>query len=309
MVFAWLWTMGVLIAAAGLAAVYVRGWVRLRRWLPRLATHGRLAAFLAGSVLAVAALAAPLPWLSPYFMLARSGQKILLCFLAAPLIWLAYPLHVTAFAWPRRVRVHLARWFVRRARLSAPLRVVGNPFVVWFAYLASVALWDDPAFVNATMPLPLLRAAAALWLFFVAMLFWSQIMLAGPQRYARTGVAGRAFMLLGVEVPNMVAGITVAYATVPLYRYYEEMRAAFPQMYAGALPLVAEQFLSGATAWVFGSLVYISAIVAVANQLFKREGSRPQPLSNWDDDDKFIAPGLEGRLGDAARPAHDWSNH
>jgi cytochrome c oxidase assembly factor CtaG len=283
--------------------------VRLRRWLPRLATRTRLITFLLGSALAVAALAAPLPWLSPSFMLARSAQKIILCFLAGPLIWLAYPLHVTAFAWPRPVRVHLARWFVRRARLSAPLRLAGGPFVVWFAYVATFAMWDDPGFVNATMPVPLLRALLPAWLFFVALLFWSQIMLAGPQRYTRTGVVGRALMLIGVEAPNLAAGITVAFATYPIYRYYEGMRAAFPELYAGAMPLVAEQFLSGAITWVFGSLIYIAAIVAVVNQLFKREGSKPHHLANWDTDEKFIAPGLEGRLGDAAHAAHDWSNH
>lgn len=306
MVSAWLWAIGVVAVAAGLAAVYVRGWVRLRRWLPRLATRTRLVAFLIGSALAVLALAAPLPWLSPYFMLARSAQKIILCFLVGPLIWLAYPLHVTAFAWPRRVRVHLARWFVRRARLSAPLRVMGNPFVVWFAYLATFAMWDDPAFVNATMPAPLLRTLIPAWLFFVALLFWSQIVLAGPQRYARTGVVGRALMLIGVEAPNLAAGIAVAFATYPIYRYYEGMRAAFPEVYAGAMPLVAEQFLSGATTWVFGSLVYISAIVAVVNQLFKREGSRPHHLVDWDADEKFIAPGLEGRLTDSGRTSYEW---
>jgi cytochrome c oxidase assembly factor CtaG len=306
MVLTWLWTIGVVAVAAGLAAVYMRGWVRLRRWLPRLATRTRLVTFMVGSALAVLALAAPLPWLSPTFMLARSAQKIILCFLAGPLIWLAYPLHVTAFAWPRRVRVHLARWFVRRARLSAPLRVMGNPFVVWFAYLATFALWDDPGIVNATMPVPALRTLFTGWLFLTAMLFWSQIMLAGPQRYAHTGVVGRALMLIGVEAPNLAAGITVAFAAYPIYRYYEEMRAAVPELYAGAMPFLAEQFLSGAITWVFGSLVYIAAIVAVVNQLFKRAGSKPQRPANWDADEKFIAPGLEGRLGDAANTSYEW---
>src|SRR5690606_34027265 len=101
--------------------------------------------------------------------------------------------------------------------------------------------------------------------------------------------------LITVEIPNMVAGVTIAFSSTLLYDHYAAVlaqgRAIFP------IGAVTDQMVGGAIVSGFGSLVYVASIVAVLHRLFRREGSTaPHPLSGWDSQEKFIAPGLEQRV-------------
>ncbi|MGL4650419.1 MAG: cytochrome c oxidase assembly protein, partial [Caldilineaceae bacterium] len=110
----------------------------------------------------------------------------------------------------------------------------------------------------------------------------------------------RIAMLVGAEIPNVVAGITIAFGSVSVYSFYEVPMSTIA-------PVLTQQSMAGALTWVFGSIVYISAIVAVVNQAFQSEGSgAPQPPHNWDATEKWIAPGLEARVREADYRPHDW---
>jgi hypothetical protein len=44
----------------------------------------------------------------------------------------------------------------------------------------------------------------------------------------------------------------------------------------------------------------------VVNEAFVREGFRRDPPAYWDSEERFIAPGLEGRLNELEYQPHDW---
>jgi hypothetical protein len=76
------------------------------------------------------------------------------------------------------------------------------------------------------------------------------------------------------------------------------------------LSLGHDQMAGGAIIWVFGSFVYITGVIATLNKLFSREeAATPKPLLNWDDNAKFIAPGLEQRAVENRLRNVDLSHH
>lgn len=276
-------------------AAYTVGWRRLHRVDPRLANPWRALAFGVAVVALGLALIWPLPGWSNYLLAMRSVQKVLLCMIAAPLIWLACPIHLIVWG----MRGGARRWFVRLhgnswdGRLT---RSLTQPVATWFAFVAAFLLWHDPASASyllgenwAHYSAPWLLAAAAI-------LFWSHVVGTNPRLHPSYPIWLLIFYLLGAEIANMITGVTIAFNADPLYAHYPAIRALVGDR---ALPLnaVIDQMAAGAIIWVFGSFVYIFSIVVVLNRLFGSEDSNgPQPLPNWDSYENFIAPGLEHRV-------------
>ena len=298
-----IWHVGIWGAAVALFATYLYGQRRIAGVAPGLARRARLICFGVAAAAWAASLAFPLALLSQQHVLARMAQIVLTCMVAAPLFWLAAPWHVLAWAAPTSTRKWLSATFVRPARVTPLLRTLNSALFVWFFYLSTVLIWHDPGFVSWAMVSPWRQRLALLIVGTAALLFWQQITRNGPRRYTKAAPLARVGMLLGVEIPNVVVGITIAFGTSPLYAYY----AALPGIAPSALQAAfSQQALSGALTWIFGSLVYITSVVLVVNELFAAEGFRREPPVNWDSEQRLIAPGLEERLNEYGRPRHDW---
>ncbi len=279
-------------------------WLRGQRVLQRrglaLADGARAAGFVAAVALVAAALSWPLLPLSQSHLLARMAQKVAICLIAAPLFWLAFPFHTIAAGAPAALRRRATALLLRAQAWTPALRAATSPAPAWFVYISAFLIWHDPGFVQWEMAHPLRQVGALAVLLVAALLFWQQVTLGGPRRLASATYGMRILMLVGTEVPNVVAGITIAFGFTSLYQHYA-------QTAVGPAPFFSQQSLSGALTWVFGSAVYIGSIVAVVNQVFVREGlDRPQPPLNWDAHERMIAPGLEGRLLERDARAHDW---
>jgi cytochrome c oxidase assembly factor CtaG len=274
-------------------------------------THpARAIAFGLATLCVIIALTPPLMLLSQSHFLARTVQQVLLCIIAPPLLWLACSFHVLTHGAPGGTRRWAARWLVRPSGMAPALHLATHPGVVWLLYLSSIVLWHDPAFVDATVPHSFARTASLLWLFAVALLFWQQITANGPRRYTHRGYIARLAMLVTMEMANVATGIIIAFAAVSIYGVYQRANGIIPSAPDAFLPPVADQFLGGVLTWLFGSVVYITSAVLVVNQVFRREGvEQPQPISNWDADEKFIMPGLEDRLREQTWERHDWKKH
>lgn len=288
----------VVLALIGTGWSYLRGWQRLRLVLPGLANLPRLFAFALAVLFVSLALIWPLHELSRYFLLARTFEKVSLVMLAAPLFWLSCAFHVIVWGLPSSLRRRTARFWFRTRPFTQKLRMIFQPGLVWFIFLASFLFWHDNIFVSLSMPNPFLRSVAPLWLFTAALLFWWQVVGTGPRRYTTRSPWVRLGCLLSVEVPNVTTGMFIAFHQHGIYDYYIALRNAEPQRFLDSLTIIEDQGFSGALNWVFGSLVYFGSFVLVLNSVWRSvaNSSQPQPPLNWDADEKFIMPGLEGRL-------------
>ncbi len=297
------WTVFVWGTAALVIALALRGRLRLSGVAPALAGRVRLACIVVALAAWAVALAWPLDLLSRSSVFARMGQTVLICLVAGPLFWQAYPWHLVTAALPQPVRGWRTRYFVRPSRISPVLNAVTSPIFVWFFYLSAILIWHDPGFVEWEMAATWRQHGALLVLTTAALLFWQQISHGGPRRYTRATYVARVLMLLGIEVANVIAGMSIAFRTAPLYGWYALQSGNDSLALQRAL---TQQGLAGALTWVFGSLVYITSIVLVVNEAFAREGFRRDPPAFWDSEERFIAPGLEGRLSDLEYQPHDW---
>ncbi len=280
------------------ALCYIGGWNRLHVIQPNLATQSRLFAFMLSMLLLAAALVWPLHGFSQHFLLARTLQKIAIVMLAAPFFWLGCGFHVIAWGLPTGLRKLTARLWFRHWRGTPLLANVFNLAVVWFLFLASVLSWHDSSFVDLIMPNPWLRNLTPLWMVVAGLLFWWQIVGTGPRRYTTRSPVARIGALLAIEVINVAMGMYIAFHELPLYAYYSTLRSANPTDYLNAISAHLDQSASGGINWVFGSAVYFGSVILVVNSIWRRvaNSEQPQPPINWDADDKFIMPGLEGRV-------------
>lgn len=290
-----LWQVSGLGLLAAISTVYGLGVLRLRLAAPRLVTPWRMVAFGAGMVALAAALVWPLPGWSNALLSMRSLQKVLICMVAAPLIWLACPLHVLAWAGGARWRTLFVRLQAATQRPGTFLHTATQPLVLWFVYLAAFLFWHDPQAAPFLLGDGWFHYVAPWLLLGAALLFWWPVVETGPRRARPLPLWLLLAYVLGVEIANMVAGVTIAFSIEPVYPHYIAVRQSLGE---DALPLsmLNDQMLGGALIWVFGSLVYIAAIILILHRLFRLDGATaPQPPVGWDAHAKFIAPGLEER--------------
>jgi putative membrane protein len=290
------------------AILYARGWQRLHRAQPALATRARLVALAAALLALSLALVWPLPIWSNYLLTLRSLQKVLIAMIAAPLLWLSCPVQVIAWEVRGPARRALVALHRGNGLLARTGRALTRPLVTWFAFLGAFLFWHDPQAVPFMVGGGWFHYVAPWLLFGAALLYWWPIVDTGPRLHSRLPAWVLIVYIITVEIPNMVAGVTIAFSAAPLYAHYATLHPAGRAL----LPLTAttDQVTGGALVWVFGSLVYIAAVVGVLHRLFRREGSTaPHPLAGWDANEKFIAPGLEQRVVQNRLHNVDLSHH
>jgi cytochrome c oxidase assembly factor CtaG len=268
----------------------------------------RLVAFAIALCALMLALVWPLPDWSNYLLAMRSLQKVLICMVAAPLLWLTTPVHLFVWGvrgWARRAFVSLqTQGWAREI-----LKNISQPMVTWFVYVSAFLFWHDPSLAQYLIGVGVAHTLAPWLLLGAALLFWWPVVDAGPRFHRRFPAWMLIVYILSVEVANMIAGITIAFSQEPLYPHYPAIRAQLPP---AALPWsqATDQIAGGAIVWVFGSFVYFSTVVSILFRLFRKDGSTtPQPLPNWDDSAKFIAPGLEHRVAQNQLRNVDLSHH
>jgi len=235
-----------LAASAATAALFARGFLRLRRRRPDHAPLAAAAAFGAGVLVALAALAPPLDGLADRSLAAHMAQHLLLGDVAPLLLVLGLAGPIALFVVPRPVLRTAARRRPRRA-LATLLR----PPVALPLWAAVVYAWHVPALYDEALASPALHTLEHTAFLLAGLLVWTVIL--DPARRGTQGPGRRAAFAAGV----LVAGVPLAellIAAAPLYPHYEAvadrplgLTADEDQARAGLL-MMAEQFATLGTA-------------------------------------------------------------
>lgn len=300
----WSWQPLTLILIALFVWLYIRGWLRLRTIMPELATRNRMAAFLIAVGLLLAVTVSPLYALGGYYLSLRSLQKVLICMLAAPLLLLACPFHLIMWGLPHPLRQRLTRLLLRRRGLRSRglrrlIEVVTQSGIAWLIYLGVFLVWHEPSFVNWSSQQEWSRVGAIWLLLYASLVFWWHVTYTGPRLHKELPGWIIIACLIGVEIPNMFTGVSIAFSDAPIYQYYIDIQRSFPAVNEQLMGLTTleDQMIGGGLTWVLGSAVYVTSIVMVLNKLFKREKMQPPILSlSTEPTPRTIAPGLEHRV-------------
>ena len=288
---AWELRLDVLAVIIPLGVFYTVGWRRLRRQSSyrKFANGWRLSAYWGGLFLIALALMSPIDQLGSQLFFMHMIQHMITIMYAAPLLLLANPFPFMLWALPDALRRHMGLLFTRNTLLRRSLAKLTWPPVAWFAYLIIFVGWHDAAAYNAALYYDWVHNIQHLTFFGAALLYWYPVIAPAPRLGRRLPAWGKLAYLIGSVPPNMMLGVSIAFAEEVIYTYY----LSVPRFLG--FSALQDQQLSGAIMWIQGSEMYIVVTLFILARLFYRKGEANPPHTAWDSDTAMIAPGLEGR--------------
>jgi cytochrome c oxidase assembly factor CtaG len=277
----WAWRAEVLLPVGVLAALYVRGWRRLRL-VPRarrIASGWRLASYLGGLGCIVLALCSPIEYLAELSFTAHMIQHQLLIMGAAPLLLLGEPFPLMVWALPMRLRRRLGGLLVRPGPLRRILRAL-----TWMpaaGVLSAAALWGwhHPAAYEAALRHPALHDLEHLSFLATAVLFWWPVVNPAPRLRRLCGGtmygARIAYLILSTG-QTILLGAVLGLAERALYPSY----AAAPRLLVDWSP-VDDQAFGGGVMWS-GAHMFLLAVLVLLHRAMgpsgQNEGAQPRTV-------------------------------
>jgi len=247
------------------AAIYLRGWYRLRQRGARQFDFARLASFLAGLATIYIALMSPLDALAPLLMQAHMVQHLLLMFVAPPLLWLAAPELPMIAGLPgfiRRTYV-VPLWQLPALRNFAAW--LTRPVTAWILAVGILWLWHVPAMYEWTLRNRWIHDIEHVSFLLSSLLFWFPVLMPYPHRRPFSIWLLLPYLFLAGIQGSVLSGM-LTFADHVLYPHYEQM----PRLWG--LSALSDQAIGGALMWTIGSLAYLIPLVLVG-RIVMRSGA------------------------------------
>ena len=253
-------------ALAVTAAVYVRGWLRIRRTRPEQFPAWRLATFLGGILALFVAVASPLDTFSESLLFMHMAQHSMLMFVAPPLIIFGAPLVPMLRGLPRWV-IRALRPLFRTGLLGHIGSFLTRPKVAWLAMMVAYLGWHVPRAYEFALSSENVHNCEHACFFFTALLFWWPVIAPWPfrQNYSRWLLI--PYLMLADIVNTGLSGF-LCFSGRLLYPSY----AAVPRLFG--LTALNDQIAAGAFMWIMGSMVFLIPGVTITLQLLSPRRQR-----------------------------------
>jgi cytochrome c oxidase assembly factor CtaG len=245
-----------LAASAVAVFVYVKGFSRLRRRRSDRARLASAAAFCAGVLVALLALAQPLAELASKLLTAHMAEHLLLGDIAPLLLVIGLRRPLAFFVAPQGMLRAL-----HRARLRRPLERAFRPRIALAIWAVTLYTWHLPPLYDAAEASAPLHTIEHVCFLVAGVLVWTVILDARRSAGRRAGFAA-IVLVAGMPLAELLI------ATAPLYPYYAALgdrplglTAAQDQVRAGLL-MMAEQFATLGTAAILLLWRHAEAVAA-----------------------------------------------
>jgi cytochrome c oxidase assembly factor CtaG len=243
---AWTFEPSVLIGVAALAVLYILGWRRGRATgSSHKPGYGRLALFVAGLLVIVAALVSPIDVLGDQLLVMHMLQHILLLDIAPILLILGLN---KVLLRPISRRVHVVE---RRAGFFA------HPAFAVLAYVGFMWAWHIPAMYDAALHSTTIHALEHVCFAAAGTLYWWHLLSPIRNRQRLSGMGPVAYMTSTKLLVGLL-GIVLAFAPASFYPFYEHhprywgLSPSEDQSMAGLLMALEQSIVMGiALVWVF----------------------------------------------------------
>ncbi|MYD92046.1 MAG: cytochrome c oxidase assembly protein [Caldilineaceae bacterium SB0662_bin_9] len=268
----WEWRPSVLAVTFLAAAIYAVGWVGLRRQgRIRLAAWWRLAAYLLGLALLLAALLSFIDVYGALLLFMHMVQHVLLLMLVPVLLLWANPFPILLYGLPDVARRAVVRFLRPEARFRRETRRLTHPGALYALYIGAIVLWHDTSLYNLAQGNGLIHDLEHITFFVAGMLFWWPVMGAAPRIHHPTSLAGRMAVLLLCVPPHVVVGALLSFVENPVYEHY----LTVPRLWG--MDVMQDQRLAGIIMWIPTGMMYIAGVVILLarhlNQAARRIGS------------------------------------
>lgn len=252
----WQWRPDVALVVAGLGAVYVTGWCRLRRRKPKAVRPWRLALYLCGLAVIILALLSPLDTFAPWLFTLHMVEHQLLTMVAPPLLLLANPLPVVLWALPRNPRHALGRLLARGALVRRGFRRLTWMPVTWVLYMVILWSWHLPGPYQAALQDDVLHNGQHLSFFASALLFWWPLINPAPRLHGHIPYGFRIVYVIAAVVPVSLPTMSIAlFARQAFYPHYETV----PRLWG--LTALQDQITGWALMGTVDGLIYMIAFL------------------------------------------------
>jgi len=247
---AWLVEPSIGIPVVIAAAIYLRGWSRLRWRLPQHFDTRHAAAFLTGLAMMLLTLAPPVDAMTHRWLSAHMVQHLVLMVVVAPLLWMGAPVAPVLVGMPRSLRkIALA---VTNAPATRRLtRWLLHPSVGWVAFALAFWAWHVPALYDLALDSDPWHHTEHACFFLSALLFWRPVILAWPARMIWPRWAMVPYLGLAM-FQSLPLAVILTFSDRVIYTRYSS---------------VEDQALAGVIMWVPGSLPLLLPLLGLIVEL------------------------------------------
>ncbi|AXC15029.1 hypothetical protein ACPOL_5783 [Acidisarcina polymorpha] len=256
----WLLTASILV----FAAIYVRGFLAIRKTRPQLFPEWRLVAYLSGLATLWLSIASPIDGFADALLSAHMVQHLLLMSAVPPLVLLGSPVVPILRGLPRAfTRVILGPLFASKPLLNIG-RFLTKPLVAWLALNLTFLLWHTPAAYNFALWNEGWHRVEHICFLTAALLFWWPVVQPWPAHH-HDYRWGMLLYLITADFVNTALSAFLAFCDRPVYSYYLQNPNPFH-----VNPL-DDQVVGAAIMWVLGSMIFLlPAVLLTLNLLSGR---------------------------------------
>ncbi|MFN8185991.1 MAG: cytochrome c oxidase assembly protein [Gaiellales bacterium] len=248
----------VLAVAMLLLALFLQGWIRLRR--RGRADHApvwRLLCFLAALALGVLPLVSPLDAVAEEYLLsAHMLEHVLMADAAVALALVAVSGPLLFFMLPKPALLAVGR----SPGARTALRTLDHPLVAFGIWCGVIALWHVPALYEAALTSRTVHDLEHATFVLAGLLIWYQLI--DPARKGHLSRGQRLGLAAGMFAAGQVLSSVLLFATRPIYPAYAAqderlfgLTALTDQRLAGAVMMAEQAVVIGA----FGLLLLLAA--------------------------------------------------
>ncbi|NOX62293.1 MAG: cytochrome c oxidase assembly protein [Chloroflexi bacterium] len=317
--FTWEFRPEVLILPLIFAALYLRGWLRVRemsmnqgatRWKTTVLPDGRIVrgarrdflsgwrpvAYYSGLLLLLFALLSGLDAFSSMLFVVHMIQHLLLMMAVPVLIWLGEPYPFIVWGLPKRWRMGVSRLMASPSSFRRLLVRITAPGLVLFYLVAALWVWHDGEVYSLALRYAWVHDLEHLSFFTTGLLFWWHVTAAAPRLHRRMSYLKRAVYAIAPAPFNMVLGVAITFSEEPWYDYY----VGVPRVWG--VSVHDDQVYGGVLMWLVGTMMFLMAVfVLIAQYLRLEEQKAPLHHARWAKKERLIAPGLEKRVDSSLR--------
>jgi putative membrane protein len=248
------------LAIALTAAIYLRGWLLIRRTRPTQFTDIRLASFLSGLALLWIATASPLDGFGDTLLTVHMVEHLLLMSAIPMLLLYGLPVVPLLRGLPAPFTRTILGPLLRLRALRSFAHWLVSPAIAWLAMNIPYLAWHAPAAYDLALENETLHAAEHLTFLITSLLFWWVIFRPWPARKRPNDWGILLYLALADIVMTMLSGF-LTFCDRPVYPFY----IAHPNPFG--LPVLEDQVLGAVLMWVLGSFAYLVPAMIITIRL------------------------------------------
>jgi cytochrome c oxidase assembly factor CtaG len=242
------------------AAIYLRGWLAIRRTRRSQFSDMRLASFFTGLAVLWLAIGSPMDGFADVLLSAHMVEHLLLMSVVPPLLLYGLPVVPLLRGLPAGLRRTVLGPLFRASSLRRFAHWLVTPIVAWIAMNLAFLGWHVPAAYDFALNHENWHVVEHLCFLASSMLFWWCVLRPWPAGKQRQ-TWGILLYLVSADVVNTLLSAFLAFCGRPVYAYYVQHPNPFN------VSPVDDQTLGAVIMWVFGSIIFLLPAFAIALRL------------------------------------------